>query len=557
MEAVQAAADAETARMEAVQAATDAETARMEAVQAAADAEQRATDAETARTEAVQAKEAADAKAADYKTMADDAQQAEADALNALAEAQRQLAIAQGMVDAESAAATATRAGMLASVMDVIHSFQGVDHTATPDDDFADIAADPPVAAQPQDDIYPGMVVQPDDAPMPRTGLTFTHTDAAGVKIARINNTPVEFQEYEVADVMAPAIAGWESVTLERRNDRDAATQTIYSYTDIATASVETFLEKYGSMLSAGELTVDMDNLAPAKSGSFPTRTEADVSFAARSPAFAGTYDGVPGEFQCTAGPCVVMADDTTGELSIDAQEEFTFTPTDLNTVIAKADGDYLYFGYWLHKPDAPGGGHGFSLIAGGSDRFTVRGDDNPATTVAETGYSIVHVLAGEARYSGPAAGKYVTRNVIANTAKIGQFTATADLIASFGTATTEGDVDGVIRDFMEGGESLGNWRVTLGDASLAQIGLASGDTAGVQTDNHLAGRTATGHSMTQFTGPADARIGASGAGGDWVGTFHGNDRTDGKPEAIAGMFEVNAPHAAISGSFGAKNTAQ
>ena len=197
------------------------------------------------------------------------------------------------------------------------------------------------------------------------------------------------------------------------------------------------------------------------------------------------------------------MADDTTGKLSIASGQVFTFTPNNLTTVIAKADGDYLYFGYWLHKPDAPGGDHRFSLIAGGSDRFTVRGDDNPSTMTTDP-YSIVQALAGEARYSGSAAGKYVTRNVVANTAEIGLFTATADLIASFGTAAAAGDVDGVVRDFMEGGESLGNWRVTLMDASLAQIGMAEHTQAGNTSDDpdgKLVGRTETGHSMTQFTG--------------------------------------------------------
>ena len=134
---------------------------------------------------------------------------------------------------------------------------------------------------QPEDDIYPGMVAMVSDAPMPTTGLSFTHTEADGVMIDKINNTPVEFQEYEPADEIAPAIASWESVTLQRRNDADAATQTVYAYTDIATASTETFLQKYGKMLSAGTLAVDMDNLGPAKSGSFPTRTEVDVSFPA------------------------------------------------------------------------------------------------------------------------------------------------------------------------------------------------------------------------------------------------------------------------------------
>ena len=431
----------------------------------------------------------------------------------------------------------------------------------------------------------PGMVMTPADAPKARTGLNITNTEADGVMISKVNNSPVEFQEYEMADYGPPMIEGWDGLTLERRNDSDNASQILYAYTDIAATGSETFLEKYGKKLSGGKLMVGMDSFAPAKSASFPTRTEGEVRFPGGTAgvAFAGTYDGVAGEFLCSSsGPCVVMADTGTGKLSLDGTESFTFTPTSLSSTIVKGDGDYLYFGYWLHKPDAPGGAHMYSLFAGGNDMFTVRGD-NPRTALVEEDdadrssgttptlreISYVEMLAGEARYSGPAAGKYVTRDLAANTAQIGLFTATTELHVDFDATSTwaqsnaarspvtgGGMVDGVIKDFMEGDESLGNWRIMLGDASLAAIGQA--DTTmlvnGVQTPT---GMTPGGESNTQFVGEATARIGAASASGDWVGTFHGNDRTDAKPEAIAGMFEVSAAHAALSGAFGAYNTGE
>ena len=561
-EAEAAQALAEQASMTAAQAQMDAEAERDAANTAKMMAETERDAAMDAQAEALAAQKAAEDALAKAESERDAAQQAAAAARNAQTEAERRLAIAEGRVAAESAAATATRAGMLAIAMDGIIQ-DGMDNhipsgepsdPPTKYDDLGDSTTSPPTLS----DIYPGETKMVDDAPMPRTGLAFTRTGGDGVMIYNINDTLVEFQEYEIADAMAPAIAGWESVTLSRRNDADTATQTIHSYTDIAP---ETFLEKYSADLTAGALTVDAEIFAQAASSNFPTWAEPSVTFTgvSTSPAFAGTYDGVPGEFQCSSSDdCVVMADPT-GTPSIVGAGQFTFTPDDLTTLVPKVDSDYLYFGYWLHKPDAPGGDHRFSLIAGGSDMFTVRGNDNPRTPDNTDPYSIVHTLAGEARYSGPAAGKYVTRSVIPNTAEIGQFTATVDLIVDFGTATTAGDVDGVVRDFMEGGASLGNWRVTLMHASLAQIGAAEHSAAGTANDpmGMLVGRTAIGESMTQFTGMTEARIGASSASGRWVGTFHGNDRKDGKPEAIVGMFEANAEHAAISGAFGVKNTAQ
>ena len=556
---MEAAATAEAARMAAVEAQTMAETARDAANTARDEAEAARMAAVEAQATAESERDAANTARDNYKTMAEQAQQAEADALNALAEARRQLAIAQGMVDAESAADIAARAGQLSmAIMGYIHPGEDVEGDTT--------GSDPDGALNDEADIMPGRIKSVTDAPMPRTGLAITHTEADGVKIARINNAPVEYQRYQVAGSMPPTVAGWDGVVLERRNDMDEASQTLYAYTDIATAATETFLEKYGSDLSGGMLTVDADMFGPAKSRSFPTRTEDNVQFSTEV-AFAGTYDGVAGEFMCddaATTACVVSANPSTGALTLSGGE-FIFTPDDLSAVIAKGDGDYLYFGYWLHKPDAPGGMHRYSLLAGGNDMFVVRGD-NPRTD-AEDDISLVHFLAGQARYSGPAAGKYVTRDLVANTAQIGQFTANAELLADFATSVVSseesgsevpgnGMVNGVIKDFMEGGESLGNWRVTLMNASLGQIGFASGDTVASTDDDYLAGRTVSGHSMTHFTGSVEARIGASTAGGNWVGTFYGNDRSDGKPEAIAGMFEVSADHASIAGSFGVGNTA-
>ena len=99
----------------------------------------------------------------------------------------------------------------------------------------------------------------------------------------------------------------------------------------------------------------------------------------------------------------------------------------------------------------------------------------------------------------------------------------------------------------------MGNsWRVTLSDAMLDQIGE---DEADLQTNPHLAGRTETGHSRTQFAGEASARLGGALAGsGEWVGTFYGNDHADDKSESVAGAFEVMAPHSGIAGALGAYN---
>ena len=237
------------------------------------------------------------------------------------------------------------------------------------------------------DDTYPGQQwVNHGDVPNARGGLTITVDADDGPMIATVNASPVEFQEYiEPADAMTPEIEGWDGLVLSRRNDADDASQILYAYTDIATLGGETFLQKYQGQLRLGVLTVSSSNAALAASGSFPTRTEADQVFTTAQ-AFAGTFDSVPGEFRCSLanGDCTVMANRTTGALILGASE-FSFIPTDSGTIIGGGDGDYLYFGYWLHKPDASGAKHGFGLLSGGNDMFAVRATgDDPATSAED-----------------------------------------------------------------------------------------------------------------------------------------------------------------------------
>ena len=514
MTAEAAAAASETARMAAVNAQAAAETERDTANTAAAAAEtarmaaeQRATDAETARMAAETARD-------NYKKMA-------ADANAARMEAERQLAIAQGMVDAESAADVAARAKMLSEAMHVLIADEVIQ-----EDDTTDVIEARAV----------GQVETIDDAPMASGGLELTHTAADGVMVSKVNydDNQVSFRAYTEAATMPPAIAGWDGLTLERRDEPRAADQTLYVYTDIAAAGDVSFLQKYKSETTP----VTNANIGLATSASFPGRTQGEQTITDDLP-FAGTFDGVAGTFNCdTTGGCTVTANAGNGSLSVDAGHTFTFTPDDIDDLVESGDGEYLYFGYWLHKPDDPRGMHRFSTFAGGMDMFTLgAGTDTDDTALVEddTGPAL-QTLNGQARFQGPAAGKYVTRNLVANTAKIGQFTADAELLADFEETTTSGMITGSVTNFMENGESLGNWSVMLQSTDMDNL-------LGIDDGN------------ASFMGNTMATIGGANAYGRWNGMFYGNDRKDGRPNAVAGQFDAIAEHAAISGAFGVYNT--
>ena len=589
-DAATALAAAQQAQADALTAQTAAEAARDEARMGETDAVARATTAEKdAADAAAAAKTAADAAmqaAADLK----DAQDALAAAMMGQTEAEGERDTAQDMVtELESDAMNAEmvgRASTLHAALDVINE-DGTNNTVDPvgtaitalDTDLIDLADSPAVAGQPMSDVAPGSVDGHAAAP---SGLAFTYTEADGASILGL-----AAQGY-TAGGEPPAIDGWSGLVLQRRDGADAADQVLYAYSDIGIEG-ETFYQKYGAGLTENALTVSNANLALAASGSFPGATNPPVTFPGGDAtaedegvlaiSFAGTFDGVAGTFSCTTANCTVTAS-TTGVLSLATGEILAFTPTDGNAVIAPVSSDYLYFGYWLHKPDNPGAAHGFSVVSGGSDPFVVRGADDPRTPVNNADdYSIVHALAGTARYSGPAAGKWVTRDLENNTAAIGVFTATAAFTADFdadaawmepvsgseltdapasATIPNAGMVGGAISGFMDMDGNEMDWHVTLANASLGAIGQPSARSFGADPAAMalLANdRTAAGQSTTRFMGTAAARIGAAAtATGNWTGSFFGNDRVDGHPGAIVGNFEISSTHTSIGGSFGASN---
>ena len=64
-------------------------------------------------------------------------------------------------------------------------------------------------------------------------GVSVKHTEADGITVTV---APDDFTVvgYVKQDSMPPAIDGWDSQVLMRRNDADSADQTVYVYTDIA-----------------------------------------------------------------------------------------------------------------------------------------------------------------------------------------------------------------------------------------------------------------------------------------------------------------------------------
>jgi hypothetical protein len=260
-----------------------------------------------------------------------------------------------------------------------------------------------------------------------------------------------------------------------------------------------------------------------AMSSDFPSRDDVTHNFDEDESA-DGTYDGADGEFECgTSAGCMVAANLMDGKIALTFTGDWTFTPDDGDDTVMVADKDHLTFGFWLYKPVEGEDTHFFAPIAMGM------GDDSA--------YDATGVV-GTATFRGNAAGKYVTRDTIAESAEIGIFTAKAKLEADF----DDDNISGQITDFMSGGQMLEGWMVMLDETTLGGGGDTIDDGTG-DVSGTIAGIT----------------IATGTAGNDWSATFHGDAdaRMDDQPGSVVGMFDLHGGSetmVSVSGAFGAHN---
>ena len=346
-------------------------------------------------------------------------------------------------------------------------------------------------------------------------------------------------------DMAPPMIEGWHGTTLTRAKIPPTGTDAVYVYTDIEAPMGTTFAKAYGD-----PVTINADNTAKAMSDKFPDASDRTATLGATlgvAEKWAGTFDGIPGTFECTipGGAGCVVNSDADGDVTFPAlapddidptnDTVVIFKPTDAGAmVMAAVDTDYLTFGFWLSKPAVATPNtedHDFAAFYSGTDAYIA---------VA----AVYNAFTGTARYKGDAAGKYVIDDQV-DTARIGIFTAAAELEIVF-DAADEDDVgiSGAITKFMENGTPLGEWSVTLGTSVITPSIDAT--TAAVVTPG----------------GITTATLGDTGdLAGVWEAKLYGNGRRDDKPGSVAGKFsafdaaEEATSSVALSGAFGAYNT--
>ena len=312
----------------------------------------------------------------------------------------------------------------------------------------------------------------------------------------------------------------WNSVTLTKTDAGTEATDTVVFYTDIEAPSDKLLTAQYEQ--TELDDALNADRVEKAASAGFPSASDTDWEYTGetdgRAKTVTGTFDGVPGQFTCTADACTVMTDDK-GKLI--ASEGWRFTPVSpLTATVKDPDVAYAYFGWWLNKPKANVDEHDVEVFAGGT---------------AEHEAEVNEAIEGTATYAGPAAGKYVTKTFSAGVhsdSGVGHFTAKASLTAKFGAATgLVGTIGGSVTGFVLDDTTAASWKVTLEDATLQ-----GGDA------------TFNGLSEVDFGGGA-----TTNDAGTWQGSFYGAGATDADaPDTVTGTFDALTDNASVIGGFGA-----
>ena len=330
----------------------------------------------------------------------------------------------------------------------------------------------------------------------------------------------------------------WNSVTMTRTNaDATETTDTLVVYTDIEAPADVPIKTRYtvgevNQLDNALMFAADTDlRVGKAQSDGFPSGPGDTWEYGpeGRAKTVLGTFDGVPGQFECIAATCTVKAD-SKGKL--ESSGDWRFTPkSPLDATVKVPDENYAYFGWWLNKPKANDDPHGVRVFAGAS--------------AAEV--EVTTLMDGTARYTGPAAGKYVTKTFTAGVqteAGVGHFTATTNLTAKFGDEDADGgSISGTVTRFTLDDVSAAPWKVTLESVVLTNAAEFTGT-----TEVNFGGGSTT-------TDPTDDTDMAAGA---WGGKFYDAAvpaDENAPPNTVIGTFDAatDDENAYVIGAFGAK----
>ena len=247
-----------------------------------------------------------------------------------------------------------------------------------------------------------------------------------------------------------------------------------------------------------------------------------------------GSYYGVEGTYDCEQignGACTVTKASGDGYV-LGGGNGWYFRPDNPeDRVTARPDTVYPVYGWWLHEePD------GTTTVSPFTD---YRGTDGPVNLSRSTFASADPVnLHGTATYRGGAAGMYALQSSTGGTNDAGQFTADAELKATFSTTggtTTDINhkIEGTIDNFMGSDGMSRDWSVALKEGRISFDGSFPGTGSPPPKTIWSMGGTSAGES------------------GQWKGRLY-KQNDGGVPTVGTGVFHSEYGNAGrMTGAFG------
>ena len=199
---------------------------------------------------------------------------------------------------------------------------------------------------------------------MPKTGPTAADSDVAGITVTRseagnvnIDVNGMADDDYDGGSIMAGS-GSWNPAKLIMRDEATKTDDELVIYTDIDEPGDQSFTTKYSVQAVLDDifdpntdtaLTTDeqkTDRLQMIMASRFPSASGTtwtyDGTQGGRSKSVPGTFDGVPGQFTCTDGSCMVTRD---GMGNLSSGQTWRFTPDSPNTATVKQlDAGYAWF---------------------------------------------------------------------------------------------------------------------------------------------------------------------------------------------------------------------
>ena len=229
---------------------------------------------------------------------------------------------------------------------------------------------------------------------------------------------------------------------------------------------------------------------SPGRTATIPLTidsTDDDVDNDDMTAKLRGSFDGASGTFQCSGGACTVR--NTGGGYVLDG--EWTFR-TSKSSRVNVPDEEFMHFGWWRQKTNAPGA-------------FAYGTFSSVGSAVSGNGFA---TLQGSATYEGPAIGQYAIYQPLGTQSNHGEFKATARFTANFDTEMLSGSVSGF--DVSSG------WSLTLQETSMSDGSVSQGDVSWTIDGNIQ-------------------------DGGNWNGAFHSeiDPYVDDIPDGLTGTFDA------------------